>query len=482
MAFLSIQNLYFFLLGSASIFSFAPYQFFFLPIIIFLSYFFLLEKSKNRITATFFFGFGYFFVGLYWLIPCLVNFANTPITIAIFGHAMLASFLALFFLPLAYRKNIFSAILLFTGFEIIRAYIFTGFPWLSIGFSQTINPFVNNYISWVGVHGTTFITLIIAALLLNYLKNRSKHHLFIILIIFIIGYLISQLNFIQKNNTFQKYSLIQGNISQDVKWDLETIDNQVNKYKSLLENTKGDILIFPETTLPLIFNNYPEHFLASLNNKILHNKNEIILGSLVTENSQYFNAAIILSENKKEFYKKEHLVPFGEYLPFEKYLQSLYKNILNIPFSSLSKPDHESKTYLVGKHHARLNICYEDIFSKTYHADKAEIFINLTNDAWYGKSPAASQHVQIAQTRALEFGRPILRATNTGETTYIDEKGHIVNRLKPFQQGILEIEAYGTHGHTPFYYLKDIGILIIIFTVFLSQKIFPLLYRKLKSK
>jgi apolipoprotein N-acyltransferase len=476
------QYLYFFLLGSAFIFSFAPYQTFYLPIVIFFFYFLILEKSNNKISSTLFFGFGYFFVGLYWLIPCLVNFANTPIAIAILGHALLASLFSLYFLPLAYIKNLFSAILFFSSLEIVRAYALTGFPWLSVGFSQINNPFLSNYLSWIGVHGTTFITLTIAVLLFNYYKNRNLKYLLIILFIFITGYLIGQIKFIHKNSTFQKYSLIQGNISQNIKWDLESLEKQVNTYVYLLNNTKGDVLIFPETTLPLIFKNYPERFLTELNKKIVLDNNKIILGSIINEGNNYYNAAAILSENETKFYKKEHLVPFGEYLPLEKKLNKFYKNILNIPFSSLSKPNHESKKYLIGNQYANLNICYEDIFSQTYYADKSEIFINLTNDAWYGNSPAAAQHLQIAQTRAAEFGRPILRATNTGETAYINEKGKVLNKLEPFQQNVLEIEAYGTRGHTPFYYLRDKGVLVIILSILLSQNIICLLYRKLKSK
>ena len=289
----SIHLLWACLFGSLFIFSFLPFDLFFLPYLIFPTFFFILDRNNKRVLITLLFGFFFFSTGLYWLILCLNNYGGASLAIAVIICSIFYVFLSLFFLPFAFFKklSLLSAIALFIFLEIVREYLFTGFPWLSIGFSQTNNHLVNNYYEIIGSHGVSLIVLVISALLYVSVVNKRKRNLSLFLIAFIISinfliHLFKPEPAIEDDNL--NISLLQGNISQAIKWDSDTIEEQINVYVDLLNQAKGEVIIFPETAIPLLYKNYPKNFSNAVENKINENKS-VIIGSIFEDNGHYLN-------------------------------------------------------------------------------------------------------------------------------------------------------------------------------------------------
>ena len=476
-------------LGGLLVLAFEPFNFFIIPFIIFPCLFFILKKTNAPWLNAFLFGFSFFSIGLYWLILCIVNYGGASWFSALTLCLLFYIFLGLFFLPFALiKKNAFAhAIILLILLEIIREYLFTGFPWLSLGFSQVSNPLINQYFSVIGSHGITMIILLISALSFKVIEHKNKKVIPVIgiFIIILLNFMLSLTQPQPDNETKLKISLLQGNVSQDIKWNQDTIMHQIESYLDLLDSAKGDLIVFPETAIPLLYANYPSDFLQRINQKIKTNKT-IILGSILEIDGNYLNSAVIKNDKEDQFYFKQHLVPFGEYFPLSNYLGFVYRKILNIPFSNLTPSKIENELIAYDNFYLGLNICYEDIFKASYDEflPQANLFINLTNDAWYDRSPAAHQHIQIAQARAMEFNRPIVRATNTGVTAYINNKGKIINSLPTFSRDILEIEVipkslpslFSKFGYFPLY------ILLLMIALCDKFKSFPLLNSKKKVK
>ena len=177
------------------------------------------------------------------------------------------------------------------------------------------------------------------------------------------------------------------------------------------------------------------------------------------------------------------MVPFGEYFPLTEYFGFLYEKILDIPFSNLTPPEIKNNVININDVNVGLNICYEDIFKTSYDKfNEADLFINLTNDAWYDRSPAAHQHLQIAQARAMEYQKPIVRATNTGVTAYIDANGTIQNQLPIFTTGVLELSAQTNESKTIFAKYGYIPLYIILFFMFFANKVTSSTLLKVKKK
>ena len=188
------------------------------------------------------------------------------------------------------------------------------------------------------------------------------------------------------------------------------------------------------------------------------NNGDIIVG-LVEYNEgvnntvgEYFNSAISFGNNPTQTYSKNHLVPFGEFIPLKQVFGWIYRDWLNMPLSDLSRGGtHQTPMNLVNQKVA-VNICYEDVFGEEIirQLPEATLLVNISNDAWYGKSYAANQHMQFSQVRALETGRFMLRATNTGATAAIDPHGYVLAHAPHDVQTTLDVTAQGYSGSTPY--------------------------------
>jgi len=252
---------------------------------------------------------------------------------------------------------------------------------------------------------------------------------------------------------------VQGNVLQDIKFDPDFTARTYDLYTELAAASHGRLIVLPESAFPVFADEVPEAVLLALLRTAADRNGDLLLGLFTLEPApagsdqpRYYNSVVTLGAAHTQLYRKRHLVPFGETIPLEGVLGPAIRSMLAIPIASQSAGDADQPPLDVAGQKVAVDICYEDAFGADIRpqAAQATILVNVTNDAWYGRSIAAEQHAQIAQMRALETGRPMLRATNTGITSAIAADGGEVARLPWFTRGILEVEVVGRTGLTPF--------------------------------
>ena len=475
-----------FLLGGFCVLSFAPFN---LPIIIFICLIgLLIIIKKNRLNGSYHavvFGLGFFLSGIYWITICLNEYGQMHIFLSVIFTFFLCFFLALFFIPLSFFKkyhlHIFLIPVIFTLTEWFRSIIFTGFPWLSLGYSQVPNGPLAGFIPIAGIHGVTFLILITITILFKIFQNKynSKSALLIVFLFIIwgAGEALKKIDWVNPVNDPISISLIQGNIAQDKKWSQDFLNESLLKYLNLIKSSDAKLIILPETSIPLMFHQIPSSYLDEIMSHATINNGNVILGAIEKKENQFFNAAFSIGIDPIQYYRKHHLVPFGEFMPLKPLINYIYEHWLNIPFSDLSSGNKIQAPISVSNQIIGLNICYEDVFG--YEIIKAlpeaTLLVNLSNDAWYGNSIAASQHLQISQARAIETQRMMLRATNTGVTSIIDKNGYLIGSLPQHKTAKLDGLAQGYQGSTPFSRLGNFPLILLclaylLFFVFIKNK------------
>lgn len=338
----------------------------------------------------------------------------------------------------------------------IRSWIFTGFPWLTMGYSQVPHSPLAGYMPIVGVYGVSVLTVFLAVLIAYWVNKPSlifkRNSIAAFVLLIVVG---NVLKIVEWTTPFGKpisVALIQGNISQLEKWSPETAQNTIDQYLAMIQTSKADLIILPETALPVISSQLD----APVKNALIEygKQHPLIIGMVEykEDTAEYFNSAISFSETENQTYKKNHLVPFGEFIPLKKIFGWIYRDWLNMPLSDLSRGGWEQAPMRVAGQNIGVNICYEDVFGEEIarQLPAATLLVNISNDAWYGQSYAANQHMQFSQARALETGRYMLRATNTGATAAIDQHGYVFAHATHDVQTTLKVTAQGFSGRTPY--------------------------------
>ena len=265
-------------------------------------------------------------------------------------------------------------------------------------------------------------------------------------------------------------SLLQGNVEQHLKFDPDFRAATFDLYAGLAAQSRGRLIVMPESAFPMFADEIPEPVLAGLARTAADRNGDILIGLFTLlpplpemRHARYYNSVVALGSGEPQLYRKRHLVPFGETIPFEEWLAPILDSILAIPLASQSRGDPDPPPLAVAGEKVAVNICYEDSFGADIRpqARAATLLVNVTNDAWYGHSIGALQHNQIAAMRALETGRPLLRATNTGITSAIDHHGREISRLPWFTRGILEVTIAGRQGDTPYVRFGDLPVAIV---------------------
>jgi len=258
-------------------------------------------------------------------------------------------------------------------------------------------------------------------------------------------------------------ALLQGNIPQEMKWRPERARATLENYMGMAQSAGAKLILLPETALPMFNVNVPGEYLEMLADQGRRNGGDLLVGVPELDVSgRYYNSVMSFGSAPTQVYRKHHLVPFGDYFPLQSVLGWIM-NLLHIPMSDFSRGEPVQRPIQAAGQKIAVNICYEDVFGEEIirQLPEATVLANFTNDAWWGKSVAAEQHLQISQMRAIEAGRPMLRATNTGVTAIIDPKGRIVASAPEFTTTTVTGEIHGYQGATPYVRLGNWAFLAL---------------------
>lgn len=476
------------LAGVSCVAGFAPLGFFPVPVVALAALFILWGRADTTRAAVylgFSFGLGLFSAGVAWIYVALHDFGGMPIMLAAPATLLFAAFLSLFTALAGYlqarvnagKSGYMPAVLVMPAvwvlIEWLRGMIFTGFPWLTLGYAHSDSPLAG-YAPLLGVYGVSLIAAIAAGLLALIWRVRfTRHGKFAFAVLAALwagGESLRHVAWTQSHGAPFSVTLIQGNIGQDVKFEADTLDNTLDTYRRQVLQNPARLTVLPETALPMMRDEVPQGLLDQLREHARRNDGDVLVGLFERDRGGYYNSVIALGASEDGFapdeqhYRKHHLVIFGEFIPLRPIFGWLINEVLHIPMGDLARGDIRQAPLSVAGQRVAVNICYEDVFGEEIIAalPEATLLVNVTNDGWYGHSFAADQHNQMSQFRALETGRMMLRATNTGVTSIIGTGGRVLQRLPQHQAGVLQAQVQGYQGSTPYVRWGNAAVLFLI--------------------
>ncbi len=447
--------------------------------------FFALENRnvRQRFIIGYLFGLVFFSGILYWLAYVTVPGAIILVLLLSFAPAIFC----ILYRPssIVHRSSVLVIPSAWVLTEYLRAHLFTGFPWALLGYSQYLNLPIIQISDITGSYGISFIIVLVNFCIYAIIKKFPNKKVFALLGISILiatGFY----GFYRLNQKYMippiKVAVVQGNIPQSMKWDRTYGKFILDKYEFItLKAAEGkpDIIIWPETSVPGLLGR-DEHIFNRVTNLARSIDTDLLIGTIREIDSKFYNSATLVSKKGKilESYDKMHLVPFGEYVPLEKYMP-WFRNTIDKPIGDfesgtefkLLKIKTEKASVIGGSiikdsrfYRFGTLICFEDIFpnlARRFVKEGALFLVNITNDAWFGNSGAPYQHVQSSVFRAVENRVPVIRSANTGVSCFIDQKGRIIDTVRIngeeiFVDGYTEKDIYPLRKPTIYTRFGDI--------------------------
>lgn len=478
--------------GAALTLAFAPFYLYPLavicPAILLRSW--LTVSPKRAFLRGALFGLAWFTTGVYWVFISIHTFGEAPIWLAsvITGGfiVILALFPALngyflnrYFPKETLTKYIFAFPATWVGLEWLRSILFTGFPWLLLGYSQVNSP-LKGFAPLFSVYGDSLMVTISSGLLVYAIRQVKQRQfrkmyvsLFIMGLIWSIGGTLSAITWTTPDGKPIQVSLVQGNIPQTVKWSPDFILPTLDRYSALTKpHWNSRLIIWPEAAIPITLQD-AQDFINEISTFASKRHATLMTGIPVKlENrDQYYNTIISVGVDRG-FYLKRRLVPFGEYVPLQSWLHGLL-GFLNIPMSAFVPGPDVPRPLEVGKIKIAAFICYEIAYPELVRSRDGHIGLLLTvsNDAWFGHSVAQAQHLEIAQMRALELGRPLLFVSNDGITATLLPNGKIKSAAPTHIAYVLTDSVQPMTGDTPWQQFGMDPVLIALLSMLIAAKI-----------
>lgn len=471
-----------FVLGGLAALSFAPVGWFLLIMLGLAGLAALFDTASPRraFTLGWLFGLGFFGVGVSWVYISLSVYGGMPSWLAAFAVFLFCGFLALFPALAAWATvrysgpGLFRLLLVFplmwTGVEWMRGWIFTGFPWLASGYAQVPDGPLAGYAPLLGVYGLSWLSAISAGVLIWLLRSIWLPGKWMAPFAVLLGVLgtgegLKHIDWTMPTGAPLTVALVQGNVSQEMKWRPEKTPKTLADYAAHIKAARAQLIILPETAFPVFYEDMRPSYLAELR-ELAQGRGADILAGVPTGDlgGAYYNSVVSIGAAPAQFYHKQHLVAFGEFVPpgFGRIVK-----VLHVPLSNFSRGGKQQPPLSVAGQKVAVNICYEDVFGEEIirSLPEATLLVNVTNDAWFGDSFAGWQHAQMSQMRALETGRYMLRATNTGVTAIIDQKGRVVSALPEFTTATLEGQVQGYIGMTPYARWGNAPVVLLLITL-----------------
>jgi apolipoprotein N-acyltransferase len=406
-----------------------------------------------------------FLAGTYWLYHSVYQIGHAPLLLTFFAIATIAAVMGAYTALLGYVLTRWirvqgalrwllllpSAIALVEWF---RGWFLSGFPWLALGYTQTDAPLAG-IAPLAGVYGVSFAVALSAGALVALLFGDARARIAAgsaVVALWLLGVALWDHEWTQPTGSPVTIAIVQGAVPQEMKWDQEQFEATLELYRDLTAPHLGaDIIVWPESALAA-----PVHmlggFLGPEWDVAKRSGSTLVLGQLRRDPRRdvYYNAVLALGD-EPQWYAKRRLVPLAEFFPVPEFMRDWLKG-MDLPYSGFEAGGDSQPALDAGGQKLGITICYEDAYASDQLAvlKNATLLVNVTNDAWFGESTAAHQHLQISRMRALEAGRTMLRAANDGISAIIGPDGRVTATLPRFQPGVLTGSVQPRIGLTPY--------------------------------
>jgi apolipoprotein N-acyltransferase len=452
-------------LGAATVTAFAPVDLPHLAPLCLAAVFALWAKAETPRRAAgfgFLFGLAFFGTGVSWVYVSLHDFGMMPAALAALATAFFCAYLSLFpalAASLQARLVIHPALralllapALWVLCEWMRGWLFTGFPWIAIGYSQ-VDTALSGYGAVAGVYGVSLALALCAGSIAASALCRTTRARIAVLSVAVAVYAgggkLKEEVWVAPSGEPITVALVQGNIAQNLKFDPVRYQDTLQTYRRLVESASARLIVLPETAIPRFLDFVDPAYLDGLAAHARSAQGDVLIGVPFRDGrGNYYNGVVSMGSDPLQFYAKRHLVPLGEFVPPEfRWIVAT----MNIPLSDFARGTSTRPLRAVGQR-LGMTVCYEDVFGEETIAQlpEATMLVNVSNVAWFGDSLAPPQHLQMSRLRSIETGRYMLRATNTGVTAIVDQRGEVVVALPKFTEGVLVGRAQGFEGATPY--------------------------------
>lgn len=459
-----------FLLGCLLTTAFAPFGYSWLvPVLLLpLLYVYLVVSPRDAGTLGFFFGFGLFLSGTYWIYISVVIFGEAPPWIALVLMLGLVLIMSAYFFAAGWLISRFArgepwlllliAPAIWVLIEWLRGWVLTGFPWLAIGYSQ-IDSLTAGWAPVLGVYGVSFMTMLGVTAILVAIMTAGRQRataLAVCVLPFLSGGILKVFEWTEPSGPPIQSTIVQAGISQAEKWLPERLRPTLDFYRSAaLEAADSELVVWPEVAVPSL-DVRVEPYIRALQADTRGTEQSILFGILERDESggesNIYNSVMLVAGDRRQSYRKRHLVPFGEYFPVPPRVRE-WMRMMSLPHNDLAAGD-DVQPLLEAANGEKLAvaICYEDAYGaeQLYALPDASILINVSNDAWFGDSIAPHQHLEIARMRSLEVERAAIRATNTGISAFISHTGKVLDSGAQFEAVTMTMEVPPRRGSTPY--------------------------------
>ncbi len=480
-----VSRLIVLVLGSAMSLCFAPFGLSLLaPLLLLpLLYFCMLVSPRDAGAHAFWFGLGLFLTGTYWIYISVHVYGNAPLWIALLLMLGLSLIMAWFLFLAGWLISRLSQgepwlVLLVAPaawvlIEWLRGWVFTGFPWLALGYGQ-VDTLLAGWAPVLGVYGVSYMLMVSTTGLMVLLMSSGAQRvaaLAVVLVPWLLGASLTRMDWTEPHGEPMRASIVQAGVSQDKKWDRDQLRPIMEFYRrATLSVPDSEIVVWPEVAIPALQDQVGD-YIDAIERDIGDDSRTVLFGILERRFEQggerVYNSVISLGGPERQTYRKRHLVPFGEYFPVPARVRE-WMRLQNLPHSDLSAGE-EIQTLLATANGTRfaVAICYEDAYGaeQLYALPEANLIINVSNDAWFGDSIAPHQHLEIARMRALEVGRYAIRSTNTGISAFIDNFGELLAVGKQFEPQLLTANVEPRVGSTPYVRTGNMPIISLCFGI-----------------
>ncbi|GAB3092764.1 apolipoprotein N-acyltransferase [Aestuariicella hydrocarbonica] len=485
------------------------------------------QPIRQNFNISFAFGLGLFAVGASWVYVSIHDYGHAPLWLATLLTALFVSFLALVFAlpfaltvwtpkvfqhprfkpgtvnPRAFKKaaqattakandqssaahvSVSSAMplgphllcfsLIWVLGEWSRSWFLTGFPWLFAGYSQWPTPLAG-WAPVTGVYGVSLAVLLSSCGLMYLLVGQKLTAKITTLAVLTGlwggGQILRGIEWTTASAPPKQVSLVQANIPQEKKWQPSFLQPTLERYRELSKPAwQSDWVIWPEAAIPLLYHRALP-FLEEVNQQAVATHTALITGILFDDQQRgdYYNSAAGLGL-AAGIYHKTRLVPFGEYVPLENVLRGLIQ-FFNLPTSIINRGPENQAGLQIANLRLATAICYEIVYPDLVarHSENRDVILTISNDAWFGASWGPPQHLEMAQMRALETGRPVIRATNNGISAFITPKGQLTQTSEQFVQTVITGEVTPMQGFTPFMRWGSLPLIGVCFLLLMGVR------------